>query len=155
MTSVCRFLVVALGLLGLLGCQTAGDETKSSRTLITSENVSQIVGTRWILKEMTIDGNEHRLTRKRPFVQFDNDGEVSGFASVNRFSGRMQLDSQGRIRWFPLRSTRMAGPRELMDQESAFLLALPRTCCLSLDETCLHVQSEDGQVEFVLRTPAE
>ena len=155
MTSACRFLVVALGLLGLVGCRAAGDETKSSKALITSENVNQIVGTQWILKEMTLDGNEHRLTGKRPYVQFGDDGEVSGFASVNRFSGRMQLDGQGRIRWFPLRSTRMAGPRELMDQESAFLLALPRTRCLSLDGTCLHAQSEDGQVEFVLRTPAE
>lgn len=155
MTSACRFLIVALGLVCFVGCRTAGDKTRSSKTLITSENVGRIAGIQWILKEMTIDGNEHHLTGERPFVKFSNDGEVSGFASVNRFSGSMQLDGQGKIRWSPFRSTRMAGPSELMDQESAFLQALPRTYRLSLDGIYLHAQSRDGQVELVFYVPVE
>jgi len=155
MTGACRFFVVLLGLVCLVGCRTAGEKTVSSKTLITSENVSRIASIQWTLKEMALDGNEHHFTGERPFVKFGNEGEVAGFASVNRFSGSMQLDGREKIRWSPFRSTRMAGPRELMNQESAFLQALPRTCRLSLDGTCLYAQSDDGQVELVFYMPVE
>ena len=107
----------------------------------------------WILQKMTIDGNEYDLAGERPFIEFSNNGKVSGFASINRYSGSMQVDGQGRVLWSPFRSTRMAGPPELMDQESTFLQALPRTQRLRLEGIHLHAQSDDGQVELVFYAP--
>jgi len=151
MRTLCRLAIIGLGLACLAGCNTAGDETVESTSVITSENISQIVGVRWTLQKMTLNGNEYDLAGKRPYIEFRNNGQVSGFASINRCSGSMQLDDQGRARWSPLASTRMAGPPELMQQESIFLEALQRVQRLSLEGIHLHAQSEEDQVELVFR----
>ena len=151
MRTLCRFATIALGLACLAGCNTAGDETVESTSVITSENISQIVGVRWTLQKMTLNGNEYDLAGDRPYIEFSNNGQVSGFASINRCSGSMQLDDQGRARWSPLASTRMAGPPELMQQESIFLEALQSVQRLSLEGIHLHGQSEEDQVELVFR----
>ena len=149
MRTLCWFATIALGLACLAGCKTAGDETVGSTTVITSENISQIVGVRWTLQKMTLNGNEYDLAGDRPYIEFSNNGQVSGFASINRCSGSMQLDDQGRVRWSPLASTRMAGPPELMNQESIFLEALQRVQRLSIKGTHLYAQSGDDQVELI------
>jgi len=155
MRTLCWFATIALGLACLAGCKTAGDETMESTTVITSENISRIVGVRWILQKMNIDGNEYGLTGDRPYIEFSNGGKISGFTSINRCSGSMQLDDQGGVRWSPLASTRMAGPPELMKQESIFLEALQSVQHLSLEGIYLHAQSEDGQVELVFYVPVK
>ena len=149
MRTLCWFATIALGLACLAGCNTAGDEAVESTSVITSENISQIVGVRWTLQKMTIDGNEYDLAGDRPYIEFGNGGKISGFTSINRCSGSMQLDDQGGARWSPLASTRMAGPPELMKQESIFLEALSRVQRLSIEGTDLYAQSADGQVELV------
>jgi len=155
MKIVCCFTVVVLSSIYLSGCKTGGDETINSKTVITSDCVDLIAGRQWKLQEMTIDGNEHHLTEKRPFVKFSNDGKVSGFASINRFSGSIQFESQGRVLLSPFFSTKMAGPLELMDQESTFLAALQRSNRFSLDGNYLYAQSKDGQVELVFCVTVE
>ena len=151
MRTLCRLAIIGLGLACLAGCNTAGDETVESTSVITSENISQIVGVRWTLQKMTLNGNEYDLAGKRPYIEFRNNGQVSGFASINRYSGSMQLDDQGGAPWSQLASTRMAGPPELMQQESIFLEALQRVQRLSLEGIHLHAQSEEDQVELVFR----
>ena len=116
---------------------------------MTSEKISQIVGVRWVLQKISIDGNEYDLADDRPYIEFNDNGRISGFTSINRCSGSMQLDDQGRARWSPLASTKMAGPPELMKQESVFLEALPRVQSFSIEGTHLYAQSEDDQVELV------
>ena len=149
MRIACCFAIIVLGFISISGCKTGGDETINSKTVITSNSVNRISGRQWILQEMTIDGNEHHLTGNRPFIKFSKDGKVSGFASINRFSGSIQLEDQGRVQWSPFRSTRMAGPLELMDQESTFLAALQRTQRFSLEGIYLLAQSKDGHVKLV------
>jgi len=147
--------MVALGLACLAGCNTAGDETMESTTVITSENISRIVGVRWILQKISIDGNEYGVSGDRPYVEFSDGGRISGFTSINRCSGLMQLDDQGRALWSPFASTKMAGPPELMKQESIFLEALPRVQRLSIEGTHLTGHSEDDQVELVFRVAVQ
>ena len=151
MRTLCRLAIIGLGLVCLAGCKTAGDKTAESTTVITSESVRRIVGMQWVLQKMIIDGNEYELAGQRPSIKFSNNGQVSGFASINRYSGSMQLDDQGGAPWSQLASTRMAGPPELMKQESTFLEALSRVQRLSIEGTDLYAQSADGQVELVFR----
>ena len=155
MRTVCRFAAIALGLACLAGCSTAGDKTVGSTTTVTSESIGQIVGVRWILQKMSIDGNEYDLAGNSPYIEFSDDGGISGFTSINRCSGSMQVDDRGRARWSPLASTKMAGPPELMKQESIFLEALPRVQRLSIKGTHLYAQSEDDHVELIFRRSNE
>ena len=155
MRTVFRFATIALGLACLAGCSTAGDKTVGSTTTVTSESIGQIVGVRWILQKMSMDGNEYDLAGNSPYIEFSDDGRISGFTSINRCSGSMQLDDRGRARWSPLASTKMAGPPKLMQQESIFLEALPRVQRLSIKGTHLYAQSEDDHVELIFRRSNE
>jgi heat shock protein HslJ len=155
MNKLCGFATITLSLVCLAGCKTAGDGAGKSANSVTPESLSQIADRQWILRMMIIDGTEYGLTGERPFVKFSGDGKVSGFASINRFSGSMQWDDQGKIQWSPLLSTRMAGPPESMNQEGTFLKALPRVRCLSLDGIHLRAQGEDKQVELVFYVPVK
>ena len=149
MRTLCRLATIALGLACLAGCNTAGDGTVGSTTVITSENISRIVGMQWVLHKITVNGGECDLAGDRPYIEFGNGGKISGFTSVNRCSGSMQLDDQGRVLWSPFASTKMAGPPELMKQESTFLETLPRVRRLSLEGIHLQAQSEDEQVKLL------
>ena len=129
-------------------------EEPSARTLITSQNLSRIVGMQWILEKMIIDGREFRLAREKPFIKFDKDGNVSGSGSVNRFFGSMQIDDKGNVQWQKaLGSTRMAGPPELMKQETVFLNLLPKTELLSLGGIRLYASTKDTKTELVFYVP--
>ena len=110
----------------------------------------------WILQKMTIDGKEYKLSEKKPFIKFENDGKVSGFASVNRFFGSTKIDNEGRITWTtPLGSTRMAGPPELMDQEKSFINALQTADELIVEKIHLYIQTSDAQTELAFYVPVK
>ena len=149
MKTLCWFTTIALALACLSGCKTTGDESAERASVVTSESIGRIVGMQWTLRKMTLNGNEYDLAGVQPFVKFGPDGKVSGSASINSFSGSMQWDDQGEIHWSPLLSTRMAGPPERMNQETAFLEALPRARRLSLEGIHLHAQSADEQVKLI------
>ncbi len=152
---MCWFAMITLGLVCLAGCKTAGDKTVKRENIITPEKLSRIADRQWILRMMIVDGKEYPLANERPFVKFSHGSRVTGFGSVNRFSGSMTWDDQGNIQWPPLISTRMAGPLRLMNQESAFLAALPRVQRLSLEGIHLLARSEDKQVELVFYVPVK
>lgn len=117
---------------------------------ITSENLDQILGKPWTLKAMIINGNEYPLSEQRPFITFENNGRLSGFASVNRIFGAIQIDHNGTVKWqTPLGSTRMAGSTERMNQESTFLSILKQTKALTLRNMSLHTQTPNPETELV------
>ena len=132
------------------GCKDS-QEAESNALSITSENFETIAGVQWILQQMTIDGEAFELAGEKPFIQFDADeNKVTGFASLNRFFGSFKIDEAGRVQWpGPFGSTRMAGSPQQMEQEDAFLKALPRTEWLSKAESNLHAISEDGKTKLV------
>ena len=105
---------------------------------------------------MTINGKEYKLTDEKPFIKLENDGKVSGFASINRFFGSMLIDNQGSVKWTaPFGSTRMAGPPELMEQENSFLNALQKTESFSIERTYLYIQTSDGRTELTFYVPVK
>lgn len=85
-----------------------------------------------------------------PYLEFAADGTVSGFAGVNEVSGQARLDGD-RLHLGPLRTTRMAGSPERMDEEREFLAALERVAVVQLDGEVLHLTDPDGQIEVILR----
>lgn len=130
--------------------------TPKYRTVITSENFGRIAGMQWILQKMTVAGKEQEILGERPFIKFEKNGGVGGFASVNRFFGSMEIDDKGIAKWGgPFGVTRMAGPPDAMKQESDFLNALQQTSRLSTEKIYLYIQTPDGQTELVFYVPVE
>ncbi|MHC5190664.1 MAG: META domain-containing protein [Planctomycetota bacterium] len=150
------YIIAILGLLIIGGCQES-HEGQSALTIITSENLETIAGMQWILLQMTVDGKPVKLVGEKPFIQFDvEENRVTGFASLNRFFGSVNIDKAGNVQWpGPFGSTRMAGPPEQMGQEDAFLKALPQTQRLSKAGINLYAASKDGQTKLVFYVPVE
>ncbi|MDD9303833.1 MAG: META domain-containing protein [Desulfobacter sp.] len=114
--------IAAVIALAGIGCTLADKNTKETRVRITSKNFKKISGVQWVLRQMIENGKTVDLKGEEPaFVQFQLDGKLSGFASVNRFFGQLDIDEKGRLEFSKFGSTRMAGPEELMDQEDRFL----------------------------------
>jgi len=106
-------LLLLLGLLsaGLLvsACHTPG-----------AEPVAPPAGT-WRLVELA--GSDVSALTRAPELVIEADGKLSGFAGVNRFSGRAVPESlaQGELLAGPLAVTRMAGEPQAMEVEQRFL----------------------------------
>lgn len=141
------------------GCSSLPNEqvaNQKGRILITSDNLSRIVGMQWILQKMIVDGSEYPLSGEMPFLEFKADGSINGFASINRFFGSMDIDEQGQITWSKaFGSTRMAGPEELMKQEDFFLKAFSKIEHWSVKGIHLYAYSTDMQTEYVFYVPVE
>ncbi|MGE5230059.1 MAG: META domain-containing protein [Deltaproteobacteria bacterium] len=75
---------------------------------------------------------------------FGDDGSLSGNASVNQYSTaysaageEMSIDAQ-------IVTTKMAGPPELMEQEAAYLAALPQTATYTIEGDELWLRDAEG-----------
>lgn len=75
---------------------------------------------------------------------FGTDGSLSGNASINEYhtkytasAGKMTIQPQ-------ISTTRMAGSTELMDQEAAYLAALPKTATYTIDGDELWLRDSTG-----------
>jgi len=75
----------------------------------------------WRLVELP--GIDVAQLSRAPELVIGADGTLSGFAGVNRFSGRTDAEAlaEGRIAAGPMTATRMAGPPEAMSVEARFL----------------------------------
>ena len=94
-----------------------------------------------------IDGTP-TLASSRPDLTFDEDGRVSGSGTINRVFGPYQLDGES-LELGTLGSTMMAGPEELMDQESRFLSAFTGTLRATLaDDGSLALESPEHSIRL-------
>ncbi|GEM_PF-544495 len=138
-----------------LGCQQADKSvlpSSGASTAVTSGTIAGLAGQRYVLEAMVIGGQTYELADTRPTLLVSNEGKVSGLASLNRYMGRLRIDSEGVVSWAgPLAMTRMAGPAELMRQEQAFVEALTKTTRLSVEGEQLYAESEDGQMRLVFK----
>ena len=151
----CLAIVTVSCLSGCKSAGRAGEMPAGKQVEIHAGNFERIAGMQWFLKSMKADGQDYALTGEIPFIQFAPDGKVSGFASINRYFGSVQVSSKGHVAWSNLGSTRMAGPENLMKQEDAFLKALTRTERLSVEGINLYALTADGQTELVFYVPVK
>ena len=83
-----------------------------------------------------------------PTITFGDDGRVTGFSGVNRFSGPY-TSAIGTVRVGPLASTKMAGEPARMAAERAFLDALANVDGFSVQAGLLRLkQGDQVVVEF-------
>ena len=109
-----------------------------------SDQAAQIEGSivgRWVAKE--IEGNV--VGNPKSTLEVGDDGSVSGNSAINRFRGMARIDGQT-IEFGPLAMTRMAGPPELMNQESRFAKALSVAASYQIRDSTLEFLDGDGNI---------
>lgn len=132
------------------------DREGGTRAVLRAQE-SGLAGSRWKLAGL----NNGRmavtsvLTGTGISAEFGTDGQLSGHAGCNRYSGAYAADaSTGRIKAGPFMTTRMhcAEPAGRMEQEAQFLQALERGETYRRGDDSLEIRSGDGalQVKFIL-----
>ena len=146
MTRIIAIMVVST----VLGC-SGSDRRNDADALV----IGDIAAIDWQLARMQL-GAEDIKPIKSSLVVFrcTPDGEVAGSASINRYSGSMVTEGSRILRWNPMRVTRMAGPPELMKQESFFLEAISKTTRMARfgRNLILENASEGVRLEFIKRS---
>lgn len=147
--AVCCALVLA-------GCHGVNDGKRADLdgvTLITSENFSKITQMQWQLEKVTKDGINIPLLDERPFILFEKDGRFSGFTTINRFFGSIELDPQGNPEFAQVGATKMAGSEQEMRQEFMFLDLFNRIERLRMEGKYLYGYTIDKQAELKFYVP--
>lgn len=151
-----KCLVIVMTVLAFIsGCETDEEgkptaEVKVAEVAITADNLSTITSKQWVLASMTTDGKDYALEDQVPTMTISAVGKIAGSASINKYFGTVEVDGKGNVKWpAPFGTTRMAGPENLMNQEIAFLAAIPKTEQISLKGATLTLSSKDGQTALV------
>lgn len=90
---------------------------------------------------------------KPPTIAFAADAGISGFAGVNRFTGRLEKShlAGGVFKTSPLAMTRMAGPPEAMQLEGEFATALSKATLFKLDANTLELLAGASSLAILQR----
>jgi heat shock protein HslJ len=75
---------------------------------------------------------------------FDDAGRLSGRSGVNSYNGNYTADAAGEFVVGPLVTTKMAGPTDLMEQETAYLAALESARRYELSGSTMTLFRDDG-----------
>ena len=139
------FIFSLLFIFACAGTQNNSAGTKTNGNLITPQNLNDITGIEWNLTQLTKDNVSIALVKdSKTTFACDKDGRVTGKATLNQYSGNLKLQDDGEIIWNnAFIMTRMAGPPELMQQETDFTQALMQTSRIFLKESKLVLMSDD------------
>lgn len=140
-------------LLACAGTQSGKGAEKTDEMQITYRQIREIADVEWLLQSMKADSQTIALIpdTKNTFSCDDN-GKVTGVATINRYFGNFRFREDGIIIWNKaFGMTRMAGPPNLMEQEAKFMQALPRTSRIYIKKQKLVMISTDQStvLEFV------
>jgi heat shock protein HslJ len=142
------YFIIAMIILIFFACAATGRNSVKSNiegNLITPLNLDDINGVVWNLTKMLKENESIPLVKDSETTFTCNaDGSVAGKATLNRYSGNLQLRDSGEMIWSKaFIMTRMAGPPELMKQESDFTQALMQTSRMYLQKSKLVMISQD------------
>ena len=105
-------------------------------------------GTKWIMSSYyAVDGSMHDALPEPPVDATFADGKVSGNGGINQYNGTYEIDGEN-LSISPLASTMMAGDPAVMEQETAYLMALQAAASFETDGGKLTIN--DGSGEAVL-----
>jgi len=138
---------VALGLLLIImvlaGC------TKTQQVLVREpESTSPGLEGRWDLVSYGPLGSEAAvLTGARVFIDFSNDGKISGSGGCNRYFGGWGFleGTKDSIRIWRTGSTKMACPEPIMTQEYRFLEELSRVSGYAIEGKEFRLYYDEGR----------
>jgi heat shock protein HslJ len=109
----------------------------------TNKAVATLPSTAW---QVTTFAEQTPLADNPITIEFDNEGNVAGDASCNRFGGACKIEGKT-IEVGPLRSTRRACEPEIMQQEQKFLALLGSVTTWEIDaEGTLVLRGEAGEI---------
>lgn len=89
---------------------------------------------------------------RAPWLTFDGDGQVYGFAGVNRVRGTWSRDGDT-VTFGPLVTTLMAGPEPAMRLEYALTRLLDGTVTVGEAEGALELAAPDGRTATLTDDP--
>ena len=127
---------------------TPRPESNLKKTLL---DMDQIKNRTWVLKHMTVDGQRIPLVKGSQITfRYQDDGHVSGNATINHYRGRLMVEKSTTIQWpkTTFMVTRKAGPPRMMKQEAAFLAALEKTGRMTGTPDMLVLTSQDSRVKL-------
>jgi heat shock protein HslJ len=117
----------------------------------TNKQTATLPGSAWQVK--TFAGQtplaDHAIT-----FEFDNEGNIAGDGSCNRFGGSCKIEGD-KIAVGPLRSTRRACEPKIMQQEHRFLALLGAATTWAMDGEELVLTAPDGEIRAIRQAPAE
>lgn len=141
-------LFMLMGIFTLFACagsQSRGAGVKTDDMQLSIERIKDIAGIEWHLQSMKTNNQTVSLIKdtKNTF-SCDENGQVAGMATINRYFGSFSFQKDGEIIWNKaFGMTRMAGPPDLMEQEAKFMQALPLTSRIYMKKGKLVLISSD------------
>ncbi|OFZ87934.1 MAG: hypothetical protein A2V78_14130 [Betaproteobacteria bacterium RBG_16_64_18] len=120
---------------------------ESRPRVLDAQTAHRLYQRNWDLKGLTVEGRDIVMdVDTRISIRFAPDGQVAGFAAVNRLSGTYSVSAEGKLSWGEagFATTRNTGPPELMEKERAYLRALGKTNAAILAGHALVLQSDDA-----------
>ena len=146
-----KLLFVLLSSLVFIFSCTSISENKADNesNLITSESLSQLIGQTWQLSRISEQGKEkYKNDKPQVTLTFKEICKVNGKAAINNYFGSCKLDKDGLLEWQQpgFGMTMMAGPPELMKQETYYLKTLVKMSRMYLTAQGLRLENNDGAV---------
>jgi len=109
---------------GLSQTPKSEPEHPQSESKASNSTTNPLGGQEWRLKELDGEPLKQRNGAEPPDLKFDAEKKtVSGSTGINRLAGGYKLDAN-KLKFGNLAMTKMAGPEELMKQETEFVNAL-------------------------------
>ncbi len=139
------FAPILLSLLCLFGCAAAADAGEAGGV-----GAAELTGD-WLVEE--IDGKP-LLSEAEVTLTFGPEGAFSGDSGVNRLRSSYRLEG-GLLQLSEIMATRMAGPPELMEQESRLMAALGQARAAQVNGDGLRLLDAAGGVRVVARASSE
>ena len=121
----------------------------TSLAMETNKASAPLPGSAW---EVTTFAGQTPLADHPITFEFDNEGNIAGDGSCNRFGGTCAIEGNT-IKVGPLRSTRRACEPEIMQQEQKFLVLLGAVTAWESDaDGTLVLRGEGGEIRAQKRT---
>ena len=117
----------------------------------TNRQTATIPGSAW---QVTTFAGQTPLTDHAITFEFDNEGNIAGDGSCNRFGGSCKIEGD-KIEIGPLRSTRRACQPEIMQQEHKFLALLGAAATWAMDGDELVLTAPEGKIRAIRQVPAK
>jgi heat shock protein HslJ len=114
----------------------------TSLAMETNQAPVRLPGSAW---QVTTFAGQPPLADHPITFEFDNEGNIAGDGSCNRFGGSCKIEGD-KIEVGPLRSTRRACEPDIMQQEHKFLALLGTTTAWSIEGAALILTSPDGEI---------
>ena len=141
-------LLLLLGALALAACGGEADAPEPPQEPAMSAEAEgdgppELIGA-WTIESI---GDRPVIDRSSAFLQFNAEGQVSGSATCNRFSGAYIQEGPALV-FRPMAVTRMMCPEALMEQEQRLLFALDEVGRWRVEDGMLILEDSDGEPVF-------